>query len=344
MEHSSENLDFHESVRHFHYEFDKHKENAQKRIAKKIYCLYVKLDAPLSVNLPSKMRNQMDPFFSKEAKHADIPKNVFDLARKEIYNVMNRDSFARFKNNGLWTEYLAHPDRHPEGAPKPVISRLASSVTGRRNSASLMQFVGAETLDEVLNNAAGRLAFKKFLEIDGGHNHLDLVVKIMAWQKITKDLQEPGKKVYLNSIDTANEIVQQLVDCDDLIAGCKQKLDGIKFCINDNSDKKNESELIPGALGAILEGFNPIVSDLKMFLKEENFHTFCNSALYIKYRMTVAKTTHNVTSAYGLMTETVSENPISNPNRKRLSSDLDQLGGGAGEEKKGNEDKERSEG
>jgi len=104
MEHSSENLDFYESVNYYHHEFDTHKHTAQVKIAPKIFSLYIKLDAPLSVNLPSKIRGKISPFFSDVKKRQNIQKDIFDEASKEIYTVMNRDSFARFRISDLWKE------------------------------------------------------------------------------------------------------------------------------------------------------------------------------------------------------------------------------------------------
>ena len=83
---------------------------------------------------------------------------------------MNRDSFARFKVSSLWADYVAHPNRHPDGAPPPAAKRLADCYTGRRNSESLMQFVGQQTLEQVIDHPEGLSAFKKFLTVDSDEN------------------------------------------------------------------------------------------------------------------------------------------------------------------------------
>ena len=113
---------------------------------------------------------------------------------------------------------MLHPDRHPDHVPKPAVLKLASSVTGRRNSASLMQFVGAESLDEVLGNPAGRTAYTKFLEVEGGHEHLDLVLCIIKWGEFIAQLSgQIEKNDYLNCVDSAKEILAIAQKCENLI-------------------------------------------------------------------------------------------------------------------------------
>jgi len=90
-EHSSENLDFYESVDHFHHEWDLDHKNATDHIAKKIWQLYVASNGPLAVNLPSKIRIASEKCIISNS----ITRDVFDMASNEIYNVMNRDSFSR---------------------------------------------------------------------------------------------------------------------------------------------------------------------------------------------------------------------------------------------------------
>jgi len=138
-------LDFYESVDHFHHEWDIDHVSACKNIANKIFQLYCGVNAPLAVNLPSKIRLKTEDSILQ----GDIKRDTFDSAANEIYQVMNRDSFARFKISGLWSSYVAHPDRHPDGVPPPAKKRLADCYTGRRNSDSLMQFIGQQTIDEV---------------------------------------------------------------------------------------------------------------------------------------------------------------------------------------------------
>lgn len=185
-----------------------------------------------------------------------------------------------------------------------------------------MKFVGTESLNSVLGNAAGRAAYTKFLEIEGGHEHLDLTLCILKWNEFveTNLLGEISKNAYLNILDSAKEIETKLKDCDCLVHSVSQKMENLNQIIQENSTSKNDPEGIPKALHNIMGSFVPLLDALKEHLREENFHIFCNSALYIKYRMTAAKTLAVGTSAYGLTTEQ-EENPFVNPNRTRANSD-----------------------
>ena len=190
-EHSSENLDFYESVDHFHHEWDIDHHNACKNIAIKIFQLYCATNAPLAVNLPSKIRMRCEA----QIKEKQFSRSTFDDAANEIYMVMNRDSFARFKMSPLWASYVSHPERHPDGAPPPAAMRLADCYTGRRNSESLMQFVGGEqSLEEVVSNEQGYSSLKKFLEVDSeaeGNQTLSLYMSIKSFKEFVSGLGIP---------------------------------------------------------------------------------------------------------------------------------------------------------
>lgn len=111
----------------------------------------------------------------------------------------------------------------------------------------------------------------------------------------------------------------------------KQQIDPLEKTIESNNGVKNDPDAIPGALRIIKDALVPINTALKTHLREFSYHLFCNSALFIKYRMTAekSKTMGHETTAYGLAKETV-ENPFVNPGRNRASSDMSDGGSGAG--------------
>ena len=53
--------------------------------------------AERQVNLPSKVRESLTS--TLKGCHEDAPATLFDVASEEVFKLMERDTFARFKNN-----------------------------------------------------------------------------------------------------------------------------------------------------------------------------------------------------------------------------------------------------
>ncbi|GMH85568.1 hypothetical protein TL16_g10271 [Triparma laevis f. inornata] len=284
-EHSSENLDFYESVDHFHHEWDINHVHACVNIARKIFQLYCGTNAPLAVNLPSKIRLKVEDKVTKK----DIDRAVFDEAANEIYQVMNRDSFARFKMSPLWASYISHPDRHPDGAPPPAKTRLADCYTGRRNSASLMTFVGTQILEDVLKNGQGFQSFNKFLQIDSeitGKSTLGLYMSIKAFREFVAGLGIPRQEDMFEIEDQVNFLVEKHFKGEEANDGehplppeVMSELAAVDTTV-DNSEH---------TVRQMCTCFDAMEKVSLKFLREDSFQRFINSALYIKYRMAIVK-------------------------------------------------------
>jgi hypothetical protein len=91
-EFSSENLDFLRSVAVFESSGDLNQ-------AAEIYKGYVSTSAPRQVNLPESTRRDLDEIFG-EGKDGIGPPSLFDQAKREITNLLGRDTFRRFRTEG----------------------------------------------------------------------------------------------------------------------------------------------------------------------------------------------------------------------------------------------------
>ncbi|GMH85578.1 hypothetical protein TrVE_jg7782 [Triparma verrucosa] len=284
-EHSSENLDFYESVDHYHHEWDINHQHACTNIARKIYQLYCGSNAPLAVNLPSKIRLKVEQRI--EAK--EITREVFDEAANEIYQVMNRDSFARFKMSPLWASYISHPDRHPDGAPPPAKTRLADCYTGRRNSASLMTLVGTQILEDVLKNSQGFQSFKKFLEVDSevtGKSALDLYMSIKAFREFVTGLGIPRQEDMFEIEDQVKFLVEKHFKGEEANDGEHPLPSEVMSELADVETVVDNSE---HTVRQMCTCFDKMEKASLKYLRDDSFQRFINSALYIKYRMAIVK-------------------------------------------------------
>ena len=70
-------------------------------VAESIYAKFVKDCAPSEVNLSGRVKQQIkkDIEECRSTKPFVVPFTIYDQAQQEIYHLMNRDTFERFKNN-----------------------------------------------------------------------------------------------------------------------------------------------------------------------------------------------------------------------------------------------------
>jgi hypothetical protein len=280
-EHSSENLDFYESVDHFHHEWDIDHVNACKNIANKILQLYCGVNAPLAVNLPSKIRIKTE----NSIMEGNIKRDTFDSAANEIYQVMNRDSFARFKVSNLWASYVSHPDRHPDGAPPPAVKRLADCYTGRRNSESLMQFIGQQTIEQVIDHEEGLDSLRKFLSVDSddvGRGTLALCESFKGFKEYVLGLGIPRGEDMYEIEDNIKFLIEKHFGGSTttvLPENVIEAFSKVQITLDDENHTVKQMCLI----------FNEMEKLALEHLTKDSFDRFLNSALYIKYRMAIVK-------------------------------------------------------
>ena len=93
QEHGSENLKFYELAKHFEKNFVYMSDEEAIESAEKICTDFVRPEAEDCVNLPSKIAEVI----LKAVKGHDLHEDTFSKAMEEIYNLMNRDLYQRFK-------------------------------------------------------------------------------------------------------------------------------------------------------------------------------------------------------------------------------------------------------
>ena len=99
---AEENIEFWMSVKDFiENEQQYHEEDKSKALtmANEIYHTYIKEGAEKQVNLPCSIRSEIEKTLktSSEEEKIEINHNLFDKAQNEIYQLMVRDNYVRFK-------------------------------------------------------------------------------------------------------------------------------------------------------------------------------------------------------------------------------------------------------
>ncbi|KAL7479782.1 hypothetical protein ACHAW6_005506 [Cyclotella cf. meneghiniana] len=90
-EFSSENIRFWSAVNDFRAQFDDDHGSIGEE-AHEIYKKFIGNHAKTQVNLSSKQKNDI----KKAIESGTVTKDMFDVAQKEIFSVMSRDSYPRY--------------------------------------------------------------------------------------------------------------------------------------------------------------------------------------------------------------------------------------------------------
>jgi hypothetical protein len=99
---AEENVDFWNTVQAFK-NFEATEEELRTR-ALDIFELFCKEGAKHQVNLPHNIRFSIEKLLSDSI----IPRNIFDDAMDEIYKLMVRDNYARFKQTSDFVEFFKY--------------------------------------------------------------------------------------------------------------------------------------------------------------------------------------------------------------------------------------------
>jgi len=103
-EYSSENIQFWEAVRDF-------PQNPSLKECKRIVDLYIRENAEFEVNILQLVRRQILDEFQELGETEPEPavwvykKDLFELAKNEVFGLMHRDSFPRFRRSRLYRLY-----------------------------------------------------------------------------------------------------------------------------------------------------------------------------------------------------------------------------------------------
>ncbi|GMI07699.1 hypothetical protein TrVE_jg4979 [Triparma verrucosa] len=101
-EHGQENLRFYELARHFEKNFVYMSDEEAYDSATRIVNNHILPDSPECVNLPSKIANAI----STSMENHDLHEDTFSKAQEEIYNLMNRDLYQRFKKSDAFNDLM----------------------------------------------------------------------------------------------------------------------------------------------------------------------------------------------------------------------------------------------
>jgi len=96
---SSENLDFWKAVEQYQTMSQvKHREIRARNIME----TFIWEDSPLQININAKHRHEIEAFFKENKLNNDL----FDKAQKEVYDLMRKDSYARFKDSDTFKSFI----------------------------------------------------------------------------------------------------------------------------------------------------------------------------------------------------------------------------------------------
>lgn len=100
---AEENVDFWISVNEFKKNYEDNQEESRNK-ASNIYEVFCKEGAKCQVNLPFDMRSHIEKSLSETFIHH----NIFDESMDEIYKLMVRDNFARFKQSSEFVDFFKY--------------------------------------------------------------------------------------------------------------------------------------------------------------------------------------------------------------------------------------------
>ena len=115
-EYSTETLEFYNAVEDYRNLYESLEEEEVAKMASEmndmvvhIYTEFVKSGGKKEVNIPGKQRAKISKIIKEHNAQPDAtttlyPEHMFDQAQQEIYQLMNRDTFERFKNNDALME------------------------------------------------------------------------------------------------------------------------------------------------------------------------------------------------------------------------------------------------
>ncbi|KAH9095798.1 hypothetical protein LEN26_017699 [Aphanomyces euteiches] len=161
QEYSSENLEFIESVLMFEsdwasldIESPQYPLSSNIARARQIVKLYVEDNAPLQINVPSKIRVRLE---RKVIKDGEPAKDMFRAAKGEISNLIQKDSWPRFKKSLWWSSYMNFDLQQ--------LSSSAFDVMRSKRHEMYLQFIGDDNLSTILCSDIGQEYLRAFLTI-----------------------------------------------------------------------------------------------------------------------------------------------------------------------------------
>lgn len=199
-EYTSENLDFWDSVNKFQKKFDPNNSRNNKMLARGILNMFILEDSPLQINIASKQREKVEKTVYSPEK---VPIDVFNGAQKEVYLLMGRDAWTRFKSSEYWTKLLeSRPPVCPDGSPLPLESSYRLRVK------KFMEYVGDDPMAIILSNDHGRFHLDKYLRMSKPTD--SSIQFLFAVQQFKLEKYKPNSALI---IEAARSIYEELCNC-----------------------------------------------------------------------------------------------------------------------------------
>jgi len=106
-EFSAENLTFWKSVKWWKEKFNQTSKDIRRREAQNIFSRWLSVGALFQVNVSHPIRDTIGKRLEEET---NVSIDLFDGAQKEIYRLMDTDSFSRFKQTRAFKQYIGSDD------------------------------------------------------------------------------------------------------------------------------------------------------------------------------------------------------------------------------------------
>ncbi|OQR87815.1 hypothetical protein ACHHYP_07968 [Achlya hypogyna] len=255
QEYSSENLEFLDSVNAFEDGYDSAPGTSVDRAAR-ILRLFVDENAPLQINIPSKIRVRLE---RKVMKDRDAPRDVFRAAKSEIVALVQRDSWPRYLKTPSWAGYLDFDE---------TVARTASA---QRRHDIYLEFIGDDDLDAILAHELGREYLALFLGIvvTGSEGTVDFIHHAATFANVQNDKErdELKREIYRRYLAPDAPAPARSVT-PGTIAEIARQLEGSKN----------------GQL------FDKAVNQARSYLELEIIPQFKKNGMYAKYRILVGQT------------------------------------------------------
>ncbi|RHY12686.1 hypothetical protein DYB25_008573 [Aphanomyces astaci] len=265
QEYSSENLEFIESVLQFestwiHSDVETNYQQSNVTHAKRIVTLFIEENAPLQINVPSKIRIRLE---RKIMKDGEAPKDVFRLAKSEISTLIQRDSWPRFTKSSWWSTYLNY-DMAKEKTDRPSFTTPLA-----KRQRIYIQFIGEDDLTSILSSDLGREHLRIFLalEMNTADGSAEFLVAIQQYRVSTSenDRSDLAQQIFDTHL-ADNAPAPALHVSPDIVDGAKTNLAGRH-------------------LEAVTIEFTKAGAATAAFLEVHVLPKFKMSGLYAKYRI-----------------------------------------------------------
>ncbi|KDO32241.1 hypothetical protein SPRG_02719 [Saprolegnia parasitica CBS 223.65] len=273
QEYSSENLEFVDTVNSFDDNYDTFSEDEQVAAAARILKLFVDENAPLQINIPSKIRVRLE---RKVIKDKEAPKDLFRAAKSEIVALVQRDSWPRFLKTPNWAAYLDYNE---------VAARTASA---QARHDIYLDFIGDDDLSAILSHELGR-------------EYLGLYVAIMA-------LKPEGSVDFLHRVTTYG-MVQNEKEAEEM----KHEIFARYLGPNAIAPARCVLPATIAAIAAQLEThkgptlFDMAATQVRSYLEEQMVPQFKRNGMYAKYRVLVGQS--QPIKRKGSLTQAVDKRP-----------------------------------